>query len=344
MEFRILGPVEMRDDAGELVKLQPKVAAALVLLLLNLGRPVRNATLTNWLWDDDRSLATRSRYVGELRKALHANGSGDADLISREGALTLTLSDANQVDYHRFTVRHTAGVAAVSRGDHHTALTELDAALMEWRDDPLTGLSHATIDKPQRLQDQQTKLSNIWRDARVLHTSSRLALRQYPQALAELDGHLERWPDFERFHVQRIEALAGCGFYNDLERYRDQLRARGHLTGHARTYAERLLTDRADPVPSAPRFEADSTDRDDTATQAHGHAVISKQPAGSDLTGDDRKRSAVAGGNQVIIGGKASIRGSTVAGGDIDQSETRNHGSLSAIIAVAIRAWRRWTR
>ena len=77
MEFRILGPVEVRDD-GRLVRLGGgKQRAVLAVLLLHVGELVPAERLVELLWGDTAprtALHSIQIYVSELRKEIKNAG------------------------------------------------------------------------------------------------------------------------------------------------------------------------------------------------------------------------------------------------------------------------------
>ena len=80
MEFRILGPLEVRGEQGAVALGAIKPRAVLAVLLLHPNEPVSAERLAVALWGEDAPAdATRTVqvYVSRLRKAL-----GDPELIA----------------------------------------------------------------------------------------------------------------------------------------------------------------------------------------------------------------------------------------------------------------------
>src|SRR5690349_2206586 len=73
MEFRILGPLEVVNDAGLVAPGGPLPRALLAMLLLHANQPVPVSRLTAALWGEDAPASagrTLQVYVSRLRKAV----------------------------------------------------------------------------------------------------------------------------------------------------------------------------------------------------------------------------------------------------------------------------------
>src|SRR3954447_7811039 len=94
MEFRILGPLEVRNDAGVIALGGPLPRALLAMLLLHASQPVSVERLTGALWGEDAPPAGSGRtlqvYVSRLRKAL---GERERLVISPAGYLLRVRAD-----------------------------------------------------------------------------------------------------------------------------------------------------------------------------------------------------------------------------------------------------------
>src|SRR5437763_5421134 len=99
MEFRILGPVEVRSG-GQACKLGgPKQRALLAALLLEANRVVSSDRLVEALWEDDPPPTAQKVlqvYVSQLRKVL-----GRDRLETRPPGYLLRV-EAGELDLHRF--------------------------------------------------------------------------------------------------------------------------------------------------------------------------------------------------------------------------------------------------
>src|SRR4051794_21512795 len=114
MEFRILGPLEVGDDAGVIALGGPLPRALLALLLLHPNEPVPVARLTAALWGEDAPVSagrTLQVYVSRLRKALGERGRL---IIAPAGYLVRVLPD--ELDAARFERGVADGLGALAMG------------------------------------------------------------------------------------------------------------------------------------------------------------------------------------------------------------------------------------
>ena len=83
MEFRVLGPLEVRDGAGELALGRGKQRALLAVLLVHAGDAVPADRLIDVLWGESppaSALNSVHIYVSHLRRVL-----GHGRLVTRRG-------------------------------------------------------------------------------------------------------------------------------------------------------------------------------------------------------------------------------------------------------------------
>ena len=114
MEFRILGPVEVRDD-GRVVRLGGgKQRAVLALLLLNANRVVASERMIELLWGE-RPPATAATalhgHISSLRKAL------GPDVIATRPPGYVLETGIGELDLERFERLRAEGRDALERGD-----------------------------------------------------------------------------------------------------------------------------------------------------------------------------------------------------------------------------------
>jgi DNA-binding SARP family transcriptional activator len=77
MEFRILGPLEVRDDGGVVAVTGAKLRAVLAALVVHAGRPVSAERLALALWGEEAPPGAAKAiqvHVSRLRKALGGSG------------------------------------------------------------------------------------------------------------------------------------------------------------------------------------------------------------------------------------------------------------------------------
>ena len=99
MEYRVLGPLEVRDGERSLPLAGAKQRALLALLLLNAGRVVSRDRLIDELWGDEppeTAVTIVQVYVSRLRKLLPPDA-----LVTRPPGYLLR-AEAEQIDLQRF--------------------------------------------------------------------------------------------------------------------------------------------------------------------------------------------------------------------------------------------------
>src|SRR5919198_3939452 len=121
MDFRILGPIEVRADGEPITLGGPKQRALLAILLLSANRVVSRDRLVEELWADDPPAAARHAVevnVSRLRKALGANG---AVLVTRAPGYVLRVAPG-ELDLSRFERLVDDGRRAFEVGDADAAV------------------------------------------------------------------------------------------------------------------------------------------------------------------------------------------------------------------------------
>jgi DNA-binding SARP family transcriptional activator len=99
MEFRILGPLEVRGEAGPVGLGGPKQRALLAFLLLNANEVVSSDRLIDALWEEEPPATARKSlqlYVSRLRKLL------GRECLQTEAAGYVLRVGADELDLERF--------------------------------------------------------------------------------------------------------------------------------------------------------------------------------------------------------------------------------------------------
>src|SRR5215208_4212636 len=139
MEFRLLGPLEVRRE-GRTVELPGgKPRALLALLLLHVNEPVSAERLARALWGEDAPAGTARTvqvYVSRLRRAL-----GDHELLATSRAGYRLLVRPGEFDLERFEGLVEDGRRALAQGRVKQAGGLLREALGVWRGPPLADLA-----------------------------------------------------------------------------------------------------------------------------------------------------------------------------------------------------------
>ena len=106
MEFRVLGPLEVRE-AGSVVDIgSPRQRALLAILISRHGRVVSTDELLDLLWGDDPpdgGVKTLRFHVSKLRDALEpGRAKGEEGLIATQAPGYVLRIDSHEIDALRF--------------------------------------------------------------------------------------------------------------------------------------------------------------------------------------------------------------------------------------------------
>jgi DNA-binding SARP family transcriptional activator len=231
MEFRVLGPVEIRSGDRQTDCGHARQRAVLAVLLLDLGRSVPAATLIDRVWGDAPPASVRNvlyGYVARLRAALASActsaGADEGVTLSRQYGGYLLQARPEQVDLHEF--RRLVAEAGGSTDERAAAL--LSEALRLWRGPALTGVGG------EWLAAMRTTLELERHGARLDLYDAQLRLGQHAALVGELTAQAASAPTDERLTSQLMLALYRSGRSADALRCFHQTR---------RNLAEELGTD-----------------------------------------------------------------------------------------------------
>lgn len=206
MEFRVLGPLEVRLD-GEAVPLGgPRQRALLAMLLLNAGRVVSRDRLTDELWGPDTAATAGHALnvaVARLRKALE--DGGPTRLVTRPPGYVLRV-EPGELDLDTFDALASAGRLAAASGDDAGAAEHLRSAEALWRGRPLADLELEPFARLDVERLEERRLSVV--EARI---DAELALGHHHALAAELRQLTDDHPLRERLREQLMLALYRCG-------------------------------------------------------------------------------------------------------------------------------------
>jgi YVTN family beta-propeller protein len=253
LEFHILGPFEVVEQARPVVLGGPKQRALLAILLLRRGQVVTSDRLIDELWGE-RPPATAAKtlqgYVWHLRKAL-----GNDVLVTRGGGYVLVTAPG-QVDAEQFEALVADGRRALADGDVAGARERLGSALELWRGEALADLAYDPFAQGEIARLEDARLAAV--EDRI---EADLLLGHHRGLVGELEGLVGRHPHRERLLGQLMLALYRSGRQADaLEVYRqgrqtlsDEL---GLESGHElRALEQRILTHDTEleaPMPVGP--------------------------------------------------------------------------------------------
>jgi YVTN family beta-propeller protein len=213
MDFRILGPVEVRDD-GHVVRLGGgKQRAVLALLLLNTNRVVASERMIELLWGE-RPPATAATalhgHISSLRKAL-----GPEVIVTRPPGYVLETA-IGELDLERFEWLWAEGREALERGDPARGAERLRAALALWHGEALSDIGFEPF-----VQAEATRLEGLRLDAVQDRIDADLATGRGPELVGELERLVAAEPLRERLWAQLMLALYRSGRQTEaLDAYR----------------------------------------------------------------------------------------------------------------------------
>jgi DNA-binding SARP family transcriptional activator len=217
LEFRVLGPVEVRVgdrtfDAGH-----ARQRAVLAVLLLDVGRVVAAERLIDRVWGEDPPASVRKTlygYMARLRSVIAGAREDGTGLARRQGGYVLA-ADPGRVDLFRF--RRLAAEAAAAEDDEQVAAL-LGDALGLWRGPALIG-----VDSPW-LAAMRDKLELERHNAALDLIDVRLRLGEHAALVSELVTEAAAAPGDERLIGQLMLALYRSGRQADALRWFDQTR------------------------------------------------------------------------------------------------------------------------
>jgi predicted ATPase/DNA-binding SARP family transcriptional activator len=204
VELRLLGPLELVDDDGQLVELPAgKPRALLALLGLEAGRIVSADRIIEVLWAG-RPPATAAKvvqgYVSRLRQLLPAGL-----LLTRSPGYLLQLEE-EQLDLARFEGMRRKAAAASADRRHQVAAQCLGHALGLWRGPPVADVA-----------DQLNLAGELarWEELRLIALEDRidaeLAVGRGGELVAELEALVAAYPLRERLRGELMLALYRAG-------------------------------------------------------------------------------------------------------------------------------------
>lgn len=209
LEFRILGPLDVRRDGEHIAIPAPRQRALLGYLLLRANEPVSPDELLEQLWGEEAPPTARAslhNHVHALRKIL-----GPATLELQPGGYVLHV-ERGQLDLERFE-----RLAAEARqAEPHERAAKLRDALACWRGPPLVEFPTEPFAQHEINRLEEERLSAL--EDRI---DADLQLGRHADLVAELEAIVDRSPLRERLWAQLMLALYRAGRQTDaLEAYR----------------------------------------------------------------------------------------------------------------------------
>jgi DNA-binding SARP family transcriptional activator/pimeloyl-ACP methyl ester carboxylesterase len=203
MEFRILGPLEVRGEDGEVRLRAGKERALLALLLVNANRTLALDGIVDGLWGEDVPETAQKMvqvYVSHLRKLLPRD-----TLLTRPPGYALAV-EQEQLDLHRFETAVAEGRAELEAGRAAEAAERFATALALWR-----GPALAEFMAEPFAHIEAARLEDLRVYALEGRLEAELALGGHESAVGELEALVAQYPLRERLRSQHMLALYRSG-------------------------------------------------------------------------------------------------------------------------------------
>src|SRR6476619_4554620 len=191
MEFRILGPIELRVNDVPLPLGGPKQRALLALLFLRSNTVVPRDVLIDALWGEQppaTAAHTLDAYIHRLRKLLRGEELGEPRLLTRAPGYLLRVAP-DELDVERFQRLLEEGRRALGAEAPERAAECLAAALALWRGPPL-----ADLDPEPSIDVEVRRLEDLRLVAVEERIEAELALGRDGALVPELESLLMRFP------------------------------------------------------------------------------------------------------------------------------------------------------
>jgi DNA-binding SARP family transcriptional activator/predicted ATPase len=312
MDFRLLGPLEIRDRGSPVHIAAGKQRAVLAILLLNANSVVPRDRIVDDLWGDEVPESAQKMvqiYVSRLRKALP-----QPRLKTHAPGYLLEASD-DELDLARFERSVAEGRGALSRGDAETAARQLREALALWRGPALAEFSEPFA------RHESARIEELQVAALEWRIEADLALGRHGDVVGELEALVGRHPLRERLRSQHMLALYRSGRHAEaLDAYQEFRRMLDDELGidppaPLKDLERRML--RQDPSLDSPRTAAPARAATTAARPAPTPlAGIAGPPTGRvrELTHLERLLEEANGGTRrlVFVTGEAGIGKTTI--------------------------------
>ena len=203
MKFRVLGPVEARDDDRPVSLGRPKQRAVLAALLLHAGEAVPRARLIDELWGEQppgSAVQSLQVYIHGLRQAL------GAERIETHGQSYRLRVEEGELDLDRFERLVARAEQDLEAGRADSASGRIREALGLWQGPALADLAGEPLARAEagRLEEQRLHALELRNDVE-------LALGRHAALAAELESLVGEHPYRDRLRQQQVLALYRSG-------------------------------------------------------------------------------------------------------------------------------------
>ena len=217
VDFRILGPLEVRGQGGQPLALGgTRQRAVLALLILHANEVVSVDRLVDQMWTEAppaTAVHTIQVFVSRLRRAL---GGASDRLVTRPSGYALEVG-VDELDADRCEHLYDQARAALAAGDPERAAALLRDAEVMWRGPPLTDFAYEPF-----VQGAIARLEELRHSCHEERIDAELALGRHANLVSELEALVRAQPLRERPRGQLMLALYRCGRQADaLEVFQD---------------------------------------------------------------------------------------------------------------------------
>ncbi|WDZ86538.1 BTAD domain-containing putative transcriptional regulator [Micromonospora cathayae] len=270
MEFRVLGPLQVVEEAEPISLGGTNQRAALGYLLLYTNKVVATSQLMAALWGEDAPPTARKMLqnaISSLRRTLTPGRHGSGTLVTHAPGYLIQV-DPVDVDLCRFRELAAAGHTDLNAGRWDDADRHFGDALALWRGPALADLIEEGYDWPELTALQNAKFAAL--ESRM---EAVLAAGRSMEVIAELEPMVGTEPLRERLCRQLMLALYRVGRQADaLAVYR---RTRAVLVGRLGL----------DPGPELRDLERAILDHDPALLPGGGAAVVAGRTVGGSTAG-----------------------------------------------------------
>jgi DNA-binding SARP family transcriptional activator len=211
VEFRLLGPLEVREGDRVLPLGAGQQRALLAILLLRANEAVSRDQLIDELWGEDPpSTAAKALqgHVSALRGVLEPErkrGAGGDVILTRGSGYELRL-EADQLDLGVFERLRSEGQAALTDGEPQRAAERLREALDLWRGPPLADFLYEPFAQAEIARLEELRVATL--EDRL---EAELACVRHQQLIGELEALVQKHPTRERLRGLLMLALYRAG-------------------------------------------------------------------------------------------------------------------------------------
>jgi DNA-binding SARP family transcriptional activator len=198
VEFRVLGPVEVRTATDTVVQFRGKQAAVIGLLALRGGQPVGKEFLHEAIWRGESLPNALETTIGRIRRRLGLTKDGEVLITEKDAAYRLE-ADTDIAHFQDAAKRGDDLRAGDRQAD---AIGAYNLALTHWRGEPLRELSDVAEVSPEvtslRLRLWVVKFRRI----ELLAAGNR-----WDEVFHGIEPMLEEDPCFDAGYYYKIQAL-----------------------------------------------------------------------------------------------------------------------------------------